>query len=150
MGATCLRMVHVKKNSFLLKPLTEDTWNMAVPTIGVDVALEPHVATRYLTAGIVIMKLRTISMLTRNFDMRFLVTRWKGLFAHFVVLSKRFGKFASIAVCAWGDISVKRVSYLMMIYPRDSITAMVVEFAGLVGWRTSSTVPNADVVIQFC
>lgn len=30
----------------------------AVHTIGVDVALEPHAAMRYLTAGIVIMKLR--------------------------------------------------------------------------------------------
>lgn len=122
---------------------------MAVHTIGVDVALEPHAAMRYLTAGIVIMKLRTISALIRNYDMRFLVTRWKGLYAHFVILNKRFVKFVLIAACAWGDISVKPVSYLMMIYPRDSITAMVVAFAGLVERRTSSTVPNADVVIQF-
>lgn len=149
MGASFLRVVHMKKNPLAPKPSTEDSLNMDVPTIAVDVALEPHAAMRCLTAGIVIMNLRTISTLTRNFDMRFLVTRWKGLYAHFVIQSKRFGKFASIAVCAWGDISVKRVSYLMMIYPKDSITAVVVGYAGLVGWRTSSTVPNADVVILF-
>ncbi|KAI3680247.1 hypothetical protein L2E82_50472 [Cichorium intybus] len=41
-----------------------------------------------------------------------------------------FGKFASIVVYAWGNTFAGHASFLMMIYPSDSITVMAVVFAG--------------------
>jgi hypothetical protein len=83
-------------------------------------------------------------------DMNFHAMNCSRSYAHCVALNKRYDKYASVVVYAWGSISAKCASSLMMMSQNSSITAMVVEYAELVAGRISFTAQNADVVIPQC
>lgn len=82
--------------------------------------------------------------------MNFRAMKCSRLYAHCVAVNKRYGKYASIVVYAWGSTSVKCASSLMMMSQNSSTTAMVVEYAELVAGRISFTAQNVDAVILQC
>lgn len=80
--------------------------------------------------------------------MNFHAMKCSRLYAHCVALNRRYNKYASIVVFAWGSTSVDCANSLTMMSLNSSITATDVEYAELEGGRISSTVQNADVAIQ--
>jgi len=106
------------------------------------------VAMRYLTVAIVIMRLRITSMLIKRRGIPSLAMRSNRLYAPFVAPSKRFSKCAPTVACAWPNTFAGHASFLMMIYPRDSFTVMVVASAESAGRRTFFTVTNVGAATQ--
>jgi hypothetical protein len=79
--------------------------------------------------------------------MNFHVMKCSRLYARCVALNKRYDRYASIVVYAWGSTSVQCANSLMMMSRNSSTTAMDVGYAELEAGRISSTAQNADVVI---
>lgn len=120
---------------------------MDVPTIVGGVALELPVVMRSSVAVTVIMRQRTILALTISSDMISLATQLRRSYVHFVILNRRFNKFAKIVVYAWEDTSVEFASSLMMIHLKSSTIVMDAASAGLAAPRISFTVTSVAAAI---
>jgi hypothetical protein len=79
--------------------------------------------------------------------MNFHVMKCNRLYVRDAALNKKYNKYASIVVYAWGSTSVECANSLMMMSQNSSTTAMDVGYAELEAGRISSTAQNADVVI---
>jgi hypothetical protein len=120
---------------------------MGVHIIEEGAAFELHVATRFLIVGIATMKQRIQLKLMLWRGMNSHAMKCSRLYARCVARNKRYGKYVSVVVYAWGSTSVKCASSLMMMFQNSNIIAMVVEYAELVARRISFTAQNADAVI---
>ncbi|XP_020099354.1 E3 ubiquitin-protein ligase MIEL1 isoform X2 [Ananas comosus] len=80
-----------------------------------DAGSELPVVMRYLIVDTATMKQKTQLMWIGGRDMTCLVNNCSRLYVHCVVLNKRYDKYASTAVYAWGSTSVQHASCSMMM-----------------------------------
>ncbi|KAJ9549679.1 hypothetical protein OSB04_022222 [Centaurea solstitialis] len=114
----------------------------------------PLVVMRYLIVVTVITRQRMTSMLIQKKARHPSPSDPTGsslqkLYAPFVAPNKRFGKCASTVVCAWENTSARHASFLMMIYPRDSIIVMDVVFAGIISsyWQLEILISSLNRIM---